>query len=1027
MSSSDGVICDTCGKQFTSRRYYKSHFRYEANTKCRRARDGLAALAEKRSYDKFTSGEAPTDKDTPDARAWLAANRRFLETLEEDRRARQQLAEQKTQELSASDDEISSNDSENLVFGDNSDNGSETFEFYKDALWVQFKEYCDDAEHNLCELTKDFEAGIGLMRLLAERRVPLVLYNDIFQWHTEYLEATKFINRKKLISDLGKRYNMESQHPFVKNLELPHSKARIKLVCHDFKAQLQSLLTDPRIQDDDYLFSDGDPFAAPPAQFLTISDINTGLCYRETWKKLITDPTRQVLLPIIFYMDGAVTGQFDALPIEALKFTIGIFNAVTRDKWWAWRNIGYVTNFLKSTTTGRDIVRDSEHMDADIYLSESNISDDDSADTCPELGNSDEEESEESSEEEEEDNNNNDMEPQIKTCKGEDLHEMLRTMLSTYKELEEGFSWNLHYKGKNHEVEFIPFVMFIKGDSVEHDKHCGSYTIRTKHIKQLCRYCCCPNEKTDEAYRRDKLKCPGMIKTLVDLKDMKGLQELSQQYINNAWYEVRFGLHNQLGVHGACPVETLHWIQLGKYKYEREMFFEQTGKDSKLSNEMNALAASMGFLFARQSDRDLPRTRFSKGLKKGKLMAHEMTGLMIILLACLRCTKGREVLLYSSRGKQKQFFEDLAFIKDWIMLLETLLQWEAWLNLPELRVYDVRRSKTKVREMMEMEKKIGRRTSGMGFRTFNFHAALHVADDILNFGVPKNVNTMSNEMHHKGSKTAAVRTQRRPKTFDYQCAKQIHLIDVVDVGVHEVHVGDQRWKYSWDDVEQMEEDQPQQQPAKDFQLTGTKAELFRKPGTDDYRLRVLSEMSDKRRFVLGNDLTSFLRTTMELLGVHADVLRIYTDHKRLGQIFRGSPRKNGKPWRDWVMIDWGEDSLLPGQIWCFVDLREIPDGLSYEPGIYAVIESAEPNMAQEEENLGHLFVPFIKETITDNDGNVQRKFYLVDVESFAAPACLIPDIGNDTPGAFLRLVPRSEWSDQFIAWLHVEHTREFTE
>lgn len=127
------------------------------------------------------------------------------------------------------------------------------------------------------------------------------------------------------------------------------------------------------------------------------------------------------------------------------------------------------------------------------------------------------------------------------------------------------------------------------------------------------------------------------------------------------------------------------------------------------------------------------------------------------------------------------------------------------------------------------------------------------------------------------------------------------------------------------------------------------------------------------------------------------------------------------------MIDWGEDSLLPGQIWCFVDLREIPDGLSYEPGIYAVIESAEPNMAQEEENLGHLFVPFIKETITDNDGNVQRKFYLVDVESFAAPACLIPDIGNDTPGAFLRLVPRSEWSDQFIAWLHVEHTREFTE
>ncbi len=81
------------------------------------------------------------------------------------------------------------------------------------------------------------------------------------------------------------------------------------------------------------------------------------LCKRETYKQLIKDPTKQVLLPIIFYMDGAVTGQFDNLPIESLKFTLGIYNATARARKYAWRELGYVTNFLEEDTQGRDEIR----------------------------------------------------------------------------------------------------------------------------------------------------------------------------------------------------------------------------------------------------------------------------------------------------------------------------------------------------------------------------------------------------------------------------------------------------------------------------------------------------------------------------------------------------------------------------------------------------------------------------------------------------------------------------------------------
>lgn len=120
---------------------------------------------------------------------------------------------------------------------------------------------------------------------------------------------------------------------------------------------------------------------------------------------------------------------------------------------------------------------------------------------------------------------------------------------------------------------------------------------------------------------------------------------------------------------------------------------------------------------------------------------------------------------------------------------------ESWLKMEALPVFEIERFEVKVRELMQLEKAIGKRDTGMGFKTFNFHAAVHMADDMLNFGVPSNVNTSSNEMHHKPDKTAAVRTQRRPKSFDIQLAKQIHKTAVVSEALHEIATGNQKWTY----------------------------------------------------------------------------------------------------------------------------------------------------------------------------------------------------------------------------------------
>ena len=51
----------------------------------------------------------------------------------------------------------------------------------------------------------------------------------------------------------------------------------------------------------------------------------------------------------------------------------------------------------------------------------------------------------------------------------------------------------------------------------------------------------------------------------------------------------------------------------------------------------------------------------------------------------------------------------------------------------------------------------------MGLKTLKFHAIQHLTNDILNFGVPMESDTGSNETGHKPEKTAAKLTQKKKK------------------------------------------------------------------------------------------------------------------------------------------------------------------------------------------------------------------------------------------------------------------------
>jgi len=118
----------------------------------------------------------------------------------------------------------------------------------------------------------------------------------------------------------------------------------------------------------------------------------------------------------------------------------------------------------------------------------------------------------------------------------------------------------------------------------------------------------------------------------------------------------------------------LHAILLGVFKYLRDIFFDRMGKASVLADDINALAAVYGKLFTRQSDRSLPNTNFSKGIRKGKLMAKEFRGVLLVMAAVLRSDNGTKLLM-----RRKKFGKERG-THDWSLLTELLLEWEAFLN-----------------------------------------------------------------------------------------------------------------------------------------------------------------------------------------------------------------------------------------------------------------------------------------------------------------------------------------------------------
>ena len=132
---------------------------------------------------------------------------------------------------------------------------------------------------------------------------------------------------------------------------------------HLAPAGIQGLLTDPRIEDADYLFYDGDPLAAPQEKHKTISDLLTGNAFRPNHRAQITPGSREQLTPLPLYIDGSAISHFQDLGLIQVKVALRFWNWKTRTKEYAWAILGYIEKLHVTGAKGRKIWADANHME----------------------------------------------------------------------------------------------------------------------------------------------------------------------------------------------------------------------------------------------------------------------------------------------------------------------------------------------------------------------------------------------------------------------------------------------------------------------------------------------------------------------------------------------------------------------------------------------------------------------------------------------------------------------------------------
>jgi hypothetical protein len=446
------------------------------------------------------------------------------------------------------------------------------------------------------------------------------------------------------------------------------------------------------------------------------------------YHRSVTNPSKQLLCPLIFYTDGTQIDSLSRFNVEPFVFTLGILTHAARSKAKAWRPLGYVQQ-LKS-------------------------------------------------------NLRSDKRKLCSSGKARNYHAQLQAMLKSLQRVQTGEDTRLqnveiYLCGKCVKVDLLCPILLIAADTPAADKLCGHYSSYTEGVQRVTTSC---NVSFVELDNPDFVCQPvtwDAMHTIATSGSKEECAAVSQHQCHNAFAYIDIG-DPVYKIFGAVPTDPMHSVRKGVMARAMSLIFDCMTASQK--HRLDLLAQNFHKSHRQSARKHYPQTDFSNGVTNlSNMTASEECGLVFLLICLSQFDDGWKLLndALVTKGHKTNLSKVLE-------ALEALACFDAWTRLDKFwkisqETKYARQAKQSLACMLTMVADCLPREQGNGWKLPTFHNIMHMVSDMCKYGKPKEANTEVGERNHKVfAKRIGRRCRKQHKTFANQVAVRLSDTFVIE-------------------------------------------------------------------------------------------------------------------------------------------------------------------------------------------------------------------------------------------------------
>ena len=494
-------------------------------------------------------------------------------------------------------------------------------------------------------------------------------------------------------------HNAEQMLPHLEPIDLPEplrDMMSMNVICYDFVPQLLSILQNKKMMAGHNLVLDpNNPLARYKPSDDRLGEALSGSVYQDMYSRLVSNPSKQLLCPLIFYTDGTQIDSMSRFGVEPFLFTPALLSYAARCKAEAWRPLGYV-----------------QHLRSNLR-----------SDSCK-LSSS---------------------------AKARNYHAQIQAMLKSLQRVQTGADSRLqnveiYLFGKCVKVDVLCPILLIAVDTPAADKLCGHFSSYSAGVQRVTCSCDVPFDKLDDP----NFTCHPVTWNAMHEIATAGSNEqraaVSQHYCHNAFANIEIG-DPMYKIFGAVPTDPMHSVRKGIMARAMSLIFDCMTPSEK--NKLDELAQEFHKHHRQTARKSFPQTDFTNGVTNlSNMTAKEECGLVFLLICLAQFEEGWK--LVNDALLSKGLDTDLSKVLE---ALEALSCFDAWTRmdrywkLSEQTKY-AKKATNSLARMLTMIRDCLPREKGNGWKLPTFHNTMHIVSDMCKYGKPKEANTEVGEHNH---------------------------------------------------------------------------------------------------------------------------------------------------------------------------------------------------------------------------------------------------------------------------------------